>query len=107
MNFLKVIFNKMLRYIDSIKYWKKQGAIIGENCEIHHRASLGSEPYLVKIGNHVRLCDGVKIITHDGGLWVFRERKELSHIDAFGEVKIGDNVHVGIDVIIARCFYWK
>ena len=35
-------------------------------------ANFGSEPYLVTLGNHVRINDGVKLITHDGGYWVLR-----------------------------------
>ena len=46
---------------------------IGERCSVHPSVSLGSEPYLISIGNHVRLNNEVSIVTHDGGMWVLRE----------------------------------
>lgn len=50
---VKQIFGggRWLRYFDPVKYWKRKGCSIGENCEIYNSASFGSEPYLVTIGN--------------------------------------------------------
>lgn len=62
-------FIPMSQYPD---YLRKSGMKIGENCEIFKSANFGSEPYLVTLGNHVRINDGVKLITHDGGYWVLR-----------------------------------
>lgn len=88
--------NRMLRKKGMVAYWRAKGAKIGEGCSIHANATLGSEPYLVEIGNHVRINTNVHILTHDGGLWVLRGmKKEYSDCDLFAPVKIGDNVHVG------------
>ena len=71
---------------------KKRGLVIGEGCEILNGYEFGSEPYLVEIGNNVRITRGVNITTHDGGVWVLRHLyPELSDIDCFSRVKIGDN----------------
>lgn len=78
----------------------KLGLSIGTNCYIKHKIDFGSEPYLISIGNHVRITAGVRFVTHDGGVWVFRNEKELSNIDVFGPIKIGNNVHIGNNVII-------
>lgn len=95
------IKNELYKSIDIYKWLKKQGVKIGENCEIYRNVSFGSEPYLIEIGNHVRITSGVKLITHDGGVWVLRELKEeYKDIDIFGKIKIGNNVHIGIDSII-------
>ena len=32
----------------------------------------GSEPYLIELGDNVRVTNGVRFVTHDGGLWVLR-----------------------------------
>jgi acetyltransferase-like isoleucine patch superfamily enzyme len=48
----------------------------------------------------VRLTVGVKITTHDGGLWVLRNNGKLKNADKFGKVKIGNNVHIGLNTII-------
>lgn len=52
----------------------------------------------MKIGNHVTITGGVQFVTHDGGVWVFREQEP--DIDVFGSIIIGDNVFVGYGAII-------
>ena len=53
------------------------------------------------IGNNVRITSGVKITTHDGGVWVLRHKyPELRDVDKFGRVTIGDNCHIGMGAII-------
>lgn len=100
----KIIFKlcPMNRYPE---YLRKKGAKIGENCEIYKSANFGSEPYLISIGNHVRVNEGVQLITHDGGLWVLRALEdvygnEFKDADKFGKINIGDNVHIGTNAII-------
>ena len=77
----------------------RNGGKIGENCEIFPNVEFGSEPYLITIGNNVRITNGVKFVTHDGGVWVLRNLG-LKDIDCFGEIIIGDNVHIGWNAII-------
>ena len=48
---------------------KKDGLAIGNNCEIYPNVNMGSEPYLISIGDHVRITSDVSFITHDGGVW--------------------------------------
>ena len=79
------------------EYFRKQGAQIGERCSIQVR-SLGAEPYLVKIGNHVTIAGGVKFITHDGAAWVFRQ--EIENIQVFGPIIIEDNCVIGENAIL-------
>ena len=60
----------------------------------------GSEPYLITIGDHVRITAEARFITHDGGVWVFRNEEKMKDVDVFGTIEIGNNVHLGNDVII-------
>lgn len=61
----------------------------------------GSEPYLITIGNNVRITHGVKFITHDGGLWVARNLKLVdANADLIAPIKVGNNVNIGWDAII-------
>ena len=84
-----------------VQFWKGKGANIGDGCEIYSSASFGSEPYLITIGNYVRINAGVRLITHDGGVWVLRHMKEeYKDIDIFGKITIGNNVHIGTNTII-------
>jgi acetyltransferase-like isoleucine patch superfamily enzyme len=63
-----------------------------------YRKTFGSEPYLVKIGDHVTITFGVRFVTHDGGVWVFRDRER--DIDIFRPIIIGSNVFIGINSIL-------
>lgn len=78
----------------------KNGLKIGDDFYIRSRIDFGSEPYLISIGDHVRLAAGVKFVTHDGGAWVLRQDKNYRDIDVFGPIVIGNNVHVGSNTII-------
>lgn len=86
-----------------VKFYRDLGATIGERCEFRGGINLGSEPYLITIGDHVRLNQGVTIVTHDGGAWVLRECSSLPNkeeLTLFGKVVIGNNVHVGTNAMI-------
>ena len=74
---------------------------MGKNCEIYSSVVFGTEPYLIEIGNNVRITDGVKFVTHDGGLWVLRNMYEdMKKADYFGKIIIKDNVHIGWNTVI-------
>lgn len=92
---------------DPVTYARKLGVRIGDNCQIlaDPQISFGSEPYLITLGNYVRISAGVQLITHDGGYWIFRNAYaglgiEFSNIDYLDGIKIGNNVHVGTNAII-------
>jgi acetyltransferase-like isoleucine patch superfamily enzyme len=79
------------------EYFRKQGAQIGEGCSIIP-TSLGTEPYLVKIGNHVTIANRVVFITHDGGAWIARQ--EDPDVQVFGPIVIEDNCVIGQNAIL-------
>ncbi|WP_241666118.1 acyltransferase [Planococcus koreensis] len=60
--------------------------------------NFGSEPYLITIGDHVTVGANVQFVSHDGGVWIFRE--EYPNIDVLAPIKIGNNVFLGINSII-------
>lgn len=81
-------------------YAKFIGVEFGKNCEIYRNVKWGTEPFLIRIGNNVRITSGVKFITHDGGVWVIRNLYKNKNIDVFGKIIIGNNCHIGWDAII-------
>ena len=83
-----------------IVYYRKRGAEIGNGCSISRDVRLGSEPYLIKIGDQVRLTSNVRFVTHDGGMWVIRNKFNLPDADKFGTIEIGNNVNIGWNAII-------
>jgi acetyltransferase-like isoleucine patch superfamily enzyme len=78
-------------------YFRAQGARIGEDCRILIR-DLGSEPYLIRIGNHCTIAGGVAFVTHDGATWVFTE--QIPHLQKFGTIEILDNCFIGVNAIL-------
>lgn len=80
---------------------RKKGVKIGEGCEIFKNAVFGTEPYLITIGNNVRITRNVQFITHDGALWVLRNAGKIDkNADKFGEIVIGDNCNIGWNAVI-------
>src|SRR5687768_17586277 len=80
------------RYRDPVEYARSTGVEIGNDCRLID-VSFGSEPYLVSLGNHVS-ATGTNFVTHDGGVWVFRDRRPDA--DVFGRIRVGNNVFLGL-----------
>lgn len=79
---------------------RKNGLRYGENFDVATNVNFGSEPYLISIGNNVRISMNTQLITHDGGIWTLRKMGLLEDEDCFGKIEIGDNVNIGMNVII-------
>ncbi len=76
---------------------RERGATVGRGCRIH-TTSIGSEPYLITIGDETLIAPGVSFITHDAGTWVFRKEHPLA--GRFGRITIGSRVFVGVNAIL-------
>ena len=83
------LYNRFL--LSPEKYARRIGVKIGSDCLIATR-NWSSEPYLVTIGNHVQLTNGVSIHTHGGGNSV---RETIPSFDIFGKVVIEDWAYIG------------
>lgn len=77
------------------KIHQKKGVVMGDNCQVFGNVSFGSEPYLVTLGNNVKITSGCSFITHDGGVEVLRNLGMLQNAEVFGRIKLGNNVFVG------------
>jgi len=92
------LFNAIKKYRMSPEaYARSIGVKIGKNCDIATR-NFGSEPFLITIGDHVQVTTGVSFVTHDGGVWIFRDIDPT--FDVFGKIKIGSNTYVGNNTTI-------
>jgi len=94
--FKKIILRIVYRN-NKIKYYKQQGVQFGKNCRLVGKVNFGTEPYLIKLGNHVSITSST-FITHDGGVWIFRDKEP--DIDVVRPIKVGNNVFIGADCII-------
>lgn len=100
-----ILFSNQNRYQ---KYLRKKGVSIGEDCQIYKNVKFGTEPYLISIGNHVRLTDNVRFITHDGAVWVLRKLYNDNSLDIVKPITIKDNVFVGWGGNpVAWCNNWR
>jgi acetyltransferase-like isoleucine patch superfamily enzyme len=102
------VFIKMIRIareswaarFHPIDFARSIGVQVGEGCRLLgvDRETFGSEPYLIRLGNHVSTTDGVRFVTHDGGVWVFRE--DHPDIDVVAPIVVGNNVFIGLNTVI-------
>ncbi len=81
----------ILSKTDPVRYARRLGVRVGRNCRFID-VNWGSEPYLIRIGDHVSLTY-TTFITHDGAVWVLRS--EHPDIDHVAPITIGNNVFIG------------
>ena len=78
-------------------HFRTQGATIGTGTRILTK-SLGSEPYLVTIGDETLISTDVMFSTHDGATWVLRD--ELPDLAVFGRITIGRRSFIGTRTVL-------
>ena len=88
--------NFIHRRLDPEGHARKIGVKFGKGCRFIN-VNFGSEPYLVTLGDHVS-ATLTNFVTHDGGVWVFREKHP--DIDVFAPIHVGNNVYIGARTII-------
>lgn len=76
-------------------YFRKCGLCIGENTHIFSDLS-GGEGFLISIGNNTTISNNVACITHDASVSHYLDNVT----DIFGEIKIGNNCFIGMNVTI-------
>lgn len=87
-----------------VAYLRSKGMTVGEDVRIYVPAKTTIDlqyPWMIEIGNHVRITQGVIILTHDYSWYVLKGCSGGLH-GASGHVKIGDNVFIGMNAIITR-----
>ncbi|MBR8537484.1 acyltransferase [Carboxylicivirga sediminis] len=91
------ILNRLLFGQLRIALLRAYGVKIGAKCNIYY-SQFSTEHYLIEIGNHVVVSKGVQFLTHDGAVWIFRDK--YPDLDLFGPIKIGNNTCIGLNCII-------
>lgn len=97
MNIIRKIRNKIL---GNYKLALKNGLVVGKGVSIMGGVNFGSEPYLITLGDFVRLSFDVVLITHDGGTWAFRDNSDFSKVIKYGRINIGSYTFIGARSII-------
>ncbi len=115
MNVLKRIIKKLIYREDAtsedlLNYLRDRGAQIGKGVTVYSPTKTvidKTAPYLLTIGDYVRITEGVKILTHDYSWSVLKRYSSKDCLEgqvlgAQGPVCIGNNVFIGMGTIITR-----
>lgn len=103
----RIVYKEKATSETYIDYLRKLGVSIGDDCTFYAPSQSPIDiqyPWMVTIGNHVRITAGVKILTHDYSWSVLKlmPEHEGEILGACGHVKIGNNVFIGRGTIIIR-----
>ena len=94
-----IYFIKSRKDSSLTSYYRWIGAKIGNNCSfVGRNISFSSEPYLITLGDNVRVSFDVAFVTHDGGTHILR--KEIPNASLYGTITVGNNVFIGARAII-------
>ena len=90
-----------------VKFLRQKGASIGEDVRFFSpmKSTVDLQtPWLITIGNHVNITQGVVILTHDYSWSVLKRLPQNNGriLGAQSPVKIGDNVFIGMNTVITR-----
>ncbi len=79
-----------------IRTLRGMGVRIGERCRVY-TAHFGSEPWLIKIGDHVCISNDVTFVNHD---LTYPLQDKYASLTAFGPIEIKDNCQIGVRATI-------
>ena len=85
-------------FMSPLAYAKYVGVNVGEDCYISTK-NWSSEPFLIEIGNHVRIAGRTSFFTH-GGIWAIRKYYKDPGLERYGKIKVGDYTSIGEGCII-------
>ena len=103
----KIILREKADSKSYVSYLRKLGVRIGEDVSIYsptHTEIDVTCPWLLSIGDHVRISRGVVILTHDFSWSVLKLLPENPGcvLGAQSPVSIGNNVFLGMNAIVTR-----
>lgn len=83
-----------------------KGLIMGGGTRLVGDVEFGTEPFLIELGESCLVTDGVKFITHNGGVQVSYIKNGACFDEIYakkilvGKIKVGDNVFIGSNTLI-------
>lgn len=103
----KLIYREKSDSATYVKHLRKLGVQIGDDVTVYDPFRTEVDvtcPWLLRIGNHVRITRGVTILTHDYSWSVLKNAPDTcgSIFGAQSPVTIGNNIFIGMNAIITR-----
>lgn len=96
---IRSLYENMIKNI-TIKVAIKKGLKVGENLYVQGIPNFGSEPFLIEIGDHVTIAEGVSFINHGGDGRVTKRIEEYKDGRTFGRIRIGNNTFIGKGAVL-------
>lgn len=95
-----VIRKEIWAKLSPVGFARAQGVRLGKNVTFYgmRPGSLGSEPWMISIGDNVYITAGFQFITHDGGTLILR--KEVPDLEWSAPITIGNDVYIGLRTMI-------
>lgn len=100
----KIVLKEKSSSESYVAYLRSKGMAVGEDVTIYvpQKTTIDLQyPWMIEIGDHVRITQGVVILTHDYSWYVLKGCSGAVY-GASGPVKIGNNVFIGMNAIITR-----
>lgn len=100
----KLIYRERCDSKSYVKYLRGKGVQIGTGVTFYSPKNTFidiTRPFLIEIGNQVKITDGVKILTHGYDWFVFNAMYG-DIMGSAGKVSIGNNVFIGVGAIILK-----
>lgn len=86
------------KFHSPVDYARRIGVNFGEGLHIYGDVHWSTEPWIITLGKNCHITDGVRFLTHDGGVLLFRDR--VPDLELTRPITIGDNVYIGTSSII-------
>lgn len=100
----KLIYGAKADSDSYVQYLRKMGVRIGNNCVIYAPTKTQidtTRPWLIRVGDDVRITEGVTILTH-GFDWSVLQGMYGEVLGSAGEVVIGNNVFIGMNTTVLK-----
>ena len=100
----KIIYKEKSDSESYIKFLKNKGITIGKDCRFFDPISNIIDiqnPYMIKMGDNVKITSNVIILTHDYS-WSVLSYIKGEMLGGIGKVDIGNNVFIGMGTIILK-----
>ena len=105
----KIIYKEKATSESYINYLRNKGMKIGKDCTIYAPANTIIDeqyPWMISIGNNVKITQGVILLTHDYSWSVLKhvsfDGQKGAILGAAGKIEIGNNVFIGMNSIVLR-----
>lgn len=99
----RIFYLRWLSRVDgpaaAVEYARDYGVKVGRNCRFYSSLTLTPEPFLIEIGDNVLISANVYFLTHDGGVFIFRDEVP-NLVGSYGRIKIGNNCFIGACAVI-------